>query len=405
LEPVAHLRVIRDQREAVAELLSIGADPMSFEIMAPKMQHVVIKVKDMDIRAANVLKQEMLAKGAEAAVNKWASTFRQPTTDVILMGTVKQYRLVIEKLKIQPYGLTRLVEPIVRILRCLEPPAKAVSCRGYNLPLDKRTLVMGVLNLTPDSFSEQGRFFDPGQAVAHARQMIDDGADIIDVGGESTRPGALPVDAAEEIRRVLPVVSELSETTAIPISVDTGKAEVAEAAIAAGAAIVNDVTALGDKAMAALCARSEVGLVLMHMRGEPRTMQDNPVYADLMAEITGFLGERLELAGQAGVARERIFVDPGIGFGKTVGDNLEIIKRLAELRSLGAPIVLGTSRKSFIGRVLGGLEPGDRVEGTAATVAAGIMNGAQVVRVHDVKPLARVVSMTDAMLKGGQWHG
>jgi dihydropteroate synthase len=405
LEPVVQLRVIKDQREALAELRSIGADPASLGIMAPKMQHLVIKIKDMDIRAANVLKQEMLAKGAEAAVNKWASTFRRPTTDVVLMGTVKQYRLVIEKLKIQPYGLARLVEPIVRILGCLEPSARPVACRGRSLPLDKKTLVMGILNVTPDSFSEQGLYFDVNQAVEHALQMAEDGADIIDVGGESTRPGSLPVDAAEEIRRIVPVISALSEKSEVPISVDTRKAQVAGAAIEAGAAIVNDVSALADEKMADLCAKSEVGVVLMHMRGEPQRMQDDPIYEDLMAEITGFLGDRIELAVQAGIGRERIFIDPGIGFGKMAGDNLEIMKRLAEFRSLGAPIVLGTSRKSIISSVLGGLEPSDRIEGTAATVAAGIMNGARIVRVHDVKPMARVASMTDAILKGGQRHG
>ena len=406
MEPIVHRLTVRNLHEAKRELEAVGADPASHPIMAPKMCHVLIKVKDVDVKAANIIKQEMLAKGGEAAVAQWASTFTKPTTDVIMIGTVKQFRRVLKNFRIQPHGLKRLVEPIERILGHYEPNKQVLTCGRYELPLGERTLLMGILNVTPDSFSEPGLFLDKNKAIEHARLMVDQGADIIDIGGESTRPGAEPVAADEEKRRVIPVIEALAGQLNVPISIDTSKADVAAAALEAGAAIVNDVTALaGDPAMASVCAESDAGLILMHMRGKPRTMQDNPLYTDLISEITGFLSERIGVAVNAGVAREKILVDPGIGFGKTPGHNLEIIKRLAELKSLGSPLVLGVSRKSTIGMVLGGLPVDERLEGTAAAVAIGILNGADIVRVHDVEVMARVARMTDAIIKGDDWHG
>jgi dihydropteroate synthase len=403
--PVAYVRLIADEAEARAELRKIEVDPVSVPIMAPKLRHVVIKIKELDARAANILKQEMLAKGADAAVAKWASGFSRPTTDVLLMATVKQYRLVLEKLKVQPYGLQSLAPSIERALANLSPRSFSVQAGPCELGLGGRTLVMGILNLTPDSFSDGGRYEAVEEAVLHAKAMVEAGADIIDVGGESTRPGARPVDASTETRRILPAVERLAGL-GVPISVDTSKAEVAAAAIRAGAAIINDVTALrGDPDMGRVCADGAVGVILMHMRGEPRTMQENPEYRDLVAELTGFFEERLAAAAASGIGADRLMIDPGFGFGKTIAHNLEILKRLREFQSLGCPIVLGTSRKATIGTVLGGLGPDDRVEGTAATVAAGILNGAAIVRVHDVKEMARVAKMTDAVMAGERWDG
>ena len=405
MEPIVHLLTVRNVEEAKSELAAVGSDPASHNIMAPKMSHLLIKIKDLDTRAANVLKQEMLAKGGEAAVAKWVSTFSQPTSDVILMGTVKQYGWLLKNLRVQPHGLKKLVEPIERILNSLAPRTVRLSCGRHNLVIGEKTLVMGILNVTPDSFFEQGLFFDAAKAVEHARRMVEDGADIIDIGGESTRPGAEPVDAEEEMRRVVPVIKELAREVDVPLSIDTAKAPVAEAAIAAGASIVNDVTALtGDDKMASLCAGAGVPVILMHMKGEPRKMQENPAYDDLISEVVGYLQERVSAAKEAGIAEDSLLIDPGIGFGKSAGHNLEILKRLGEFKGLGLPLVLGTSRKSTIGQVLG-LPTETRLEGTAATIAVGILNGAAIVRVHDVKEMVRVARMTDAIIAGERWHG
>jgi dihydropteroate synthase len=256
--------------------------------------------------------------------------------------------------------------------------------------------LMGVVNVTPDSFSDGGRYLDAGAAVAHGEKLLRDGAEILDVGGESTRPGAVEVDEAEELRRVEPVVEALAgETT---VSIDTSKLAVAEAALDAGAAIVNDVTALrGDPEMAALCADRGAGVVLMHMPGSPRTMQDNPAYEDVVDEIKAFLAERIEVAVATGVEEERIWLDPGIGFGKTVEHNLELLRRLQELRGLGRPLVIGASRKSFIGRI-DGSDVDERLGGSIASSVLAAAEGADVLRVHDVAETAQAMRVAEAVL-------
>lgn len=257
--------------------------------------------------------------------------------------------------------------------------------------------LMGVVNVTPDSFSDGGLYLDPEAAVAHGRELAEAGAEILDVGGESTRPGAEPVGEAEELRRVVPVIRGLGDLDCL-VSVDTSKAAVAEAALDAGAAIVNDVTALrGDAEMAGVCARRGCTLVLMHMRGEPRTMQEDPRYDDVVADVKDFLAERLEAATAAGVAEERVWLDPGIGFGKTAAHNLELLRRLGELRDLGRPLVVGTSRKSFIGK-LDGSPAGDRLGGTIASSLLAAADGAEVLRVHDVAEMRQALTMAGAIL-------
>jgi dihydropteroate synthase len=260
---------------------------------------------------------------------------------------------------------------------------------------------MGVLNVTPDSFSDGGRFFDPARATGQALAMIAAGADIVDVGGESTRPGAATVDADEERRRVTPVIDAIRRAGSdVLISVDTTKASVAEAALAAGAHIVNDISALRfDERMTAVARDSGAGVVLMHMRGTPQTMQQEPAYKDVVGEVRAFLEDRIEAAVAAGIDRTQIAVDPGIGFGKTVAHNMALLARLDTFRDLGCPMIVGTSRKSFIGHVLDRKDPADRVWGTAATVAWSVSHGARVVRVHDVAAMRDVARMTDALLK------
>ena len=256
---------------------------------------------------------------------------------------------------------------------------------------------MGILNVTPDSFSDGGRYLDASRAIAYAHQMIDDGADIIDIGGESSRPGALPVSIDEELARVLPVIETLANETKALLSIDTHKPAVARSALQAGANIVNDITALSNADMATVVAEMDAGLILMHMKGVPRTMQRSPVYQDLIPEILAFLRQRVDKAEAEGVCTDRIMVDPGIGFGKTAEHNLEILRCLDAFQSLDKPILIGTSRKSFIGKILNLPNPDDRLEGTAATVVWAIAHGADVVRVHDVKAICQVAQMTDAI--------
>jgi dihydropteroate synthase len=259
---------------------------------------------------------------------------------------------------------------------------------------------MGVLNVTPDSFYGPSRILDPASAVERAAQMVADGADILDVGGESSRPGSDPVSVDDEVARVTPVLEGLSGR-GFRISIDTYHAETARRAVDLGATMVNDITALrGDPDMAAVVAESGAECVLMHMQGTPKTMQANPVYDDVVGEICAFFEERMAFAAAAGIAEDRIWLDPGFGFGKTVGHNLDVLRRLAEFRQFGRPLLVGTSNKSTIGAVLNDGGPDDRMEGTAATVAIAVMNGASAVRVHDVRAMARVVRMCDAV-RGG----
>ena len=273
------------------------------------------------------------------------------------------------------------------------------------LVLGKRTLLMGVLNVTPDSFSDGGLFFDTAAAVTRALEMERAGADILDIGGESTRPGSAGISAEEEIARILPVMQKLRGQIGIPISVDTSKAEVAEAAAMAGAEMVNDVTALrGDPRIAQIVRRRKLPLLLMHMRGEPRTMQEAPFARNIVREVTRDLRRALAQARRAGVPKSQIVLDPGIGFGKSAAQNCELIGALPVLARIGCPLMIGTSRKSFIGRVLAGAEEspvpaGERIWGTAATVAASILEGAHIVRVHDVAEMAQVARLADAIVQ------
>ncbi len=259
-------------------------------------------------------------------------------------------------------------------------------------------LIMGVVNVTPDSFSDGGLFLDAGAAVKHGERLVSEGAAILDVGGESTRPGAEPVSAEEELRRVVPVVAGLAGRARV--SIDTTKVAVARAALEAGASIVNDVSALRfDAGMAALVAEAGAGCCLMHMLGEPRTMQEDPRYDDVVSDVKAFLEERLAFAVSQGVDEERIWLDPGIGFGKTVEHNLELLRRLDEIVAIGRPVVVGTSRKSFLGKLAGGRDEGERLPGTIATNVLALERGASVFRVHDVAQNADALAVAAATVR------
>ncbi|HYI35717.1 MAG TPA: dihydropteroate synthase [Thermoleophilaceae bacterium] len=273
--------------------------------------------------------------------------------------------------------------------------------------MDFAAQVMGVVNVTPDSFSDGGRYLDPAAAVAHGAELVAEGAAILDVGGESTRPGADPVGLDEELRRVIPVVEGLAERVpGTAISIDTTKAGVARRAVTAGAAVVNDVSALrADPELAGVVAASGVACCLMHMLGEPRTMQDDPRYDDVVSEVKAFLEERLEFAVGHGVDEQAIWLDPGIGFGKTAEHNLELLARLDEIVALGRPVVVGTSRKSFLGRLAGGRELGRRLPGTIATNVMALERGASVFRVHDVAEVVDALAVAGATVAASEWRG
>ena len=261
---------------------------------------------------------------------------------------------------------------------------------------NRETLVMGILNVTPDSFSDGGLFYNTDEAVSHAIKLIEYGIDIIDIGGESTRPGAKKISEEEEIQRIIPVVKQIRELSPeIIISIDTTKSMVAQKAIQSGANIINDISGFSfDNKMIDVVRESKVPVIIMHMQGDPSNMQDNPVYDDLIMDISSFFKNKIKLAIDAGIKKEQIILDPGIGFGKTVGDNFQLINQLNEFCKLGFPVMIGPSRKSFIGTTLN-LPVDDRLEGTAAAVAVGVMNGARIVRVHDVKEIKRVVTIVE----------
>ncbi len=275
-----------------------------------------------------------------------------------------------------------------------------LSFRNFSLDFSQKTYVMGILNVTSDSFSDGGLFLDESSAIERAIRMEDEGADIIDIGGESTRPGSEPVSLEEELKRTIPVIEAISGKLRIPVSIDTYKSEVARRAIEAGASMVNDISGLRfDPEMAPVLSQYDVALVLMHIKGTPRNMQKNPVYTDLFSEITDYLKEGINIATEGGIARERIVIDPGIGFGKTPEHNLQIINNLDRLSPLCRPVLVGASRKSFIGRILNNAPASERLEGTAAAVAISVMKGADIVRVHDVREMTRVVRVADAIRK------
>jgi len=383
--------------ESRFEMSRIGVDPVGIRLMSPKLFHLNLKIEGLTSPQANILKQEMLSVGGEAAVSSGVITCGAAATDAIIAGTRKQMQNVIKKLNMQPFGLKKVADKIKNAIENIYKDEIIFRAGRHRWVLGKRILIMGVLNVTPDSFYDGGRYFKKADAGKRALQMIEEGADIIDIGGESSRPGSMPVSLDEEIKRVIPVVKEVARRSGAAISVDTTKSEVARQALQAGAAIINDISSLRfDPAMAGVCAKNKAGVILMHIRGTPATMQMDVEYDDLMSEIFNHLEERVDFAVKAGVKLENIAIDPGIGFGKDYADNLRIIRRLSEFKSMGRPTVLGVSRKSFIGKVLG-VEAKGRLIGSIAAAITGILNGACIVRVHDVKETRMAIDMVEAV--------
>ncbi|MDT8273104.1 MAG: dihydropteroate synthase [Desulfomonilia bacterium] len=379
-------RLLTDANEDT--LLACGVDPASLPYLAPKLIHRNLLIKRVKLFAANILKQSMLSIGGDVAVNRNVISGKTEFSDCLLMGDLRHFSLLLAKLSLQK-GLEAIAQTIQeQIFSPLGPLCRDFCSHSHtwrDLPV-----IMGILNVTPDSFSDGGLWLDPSKAIDYGIQMEQDGADLIDVGGESSRPGAQEVGGAQEISRVIPIIESLATRVSIPISIDTTKAEVARAAIDAGATVINDISALSkDPDMMELARSTGAGVVLMHMRGSPETMQENTSYEDIIDEIITYLDLRIESCLDAGIRSTSLIVDPGMGFAKTHDGNLCILHHIAEFRSLGVPVMLGHSRKSTIGSILD-CAADDREEGTDAVSAWAIIQGVDFLRVHDVKRAFRM---------------
>ena len=375
--------------EAARLMEAVGVNADGVRIMEPKAAFRTVLVKGLSAGAANVVKQQMLSLGGEAAVASGVVNCSVDRSDALLMGTEKQMLRLAESLAHQPFGLPALGEELKKILG---PRPGTLICAGRELSLE-RPLVMGILNVTPDSFSDGGEFYGTEKAVARAGEMLDQGADIIDVGGESTRPGSAYVDEEEELRRVMPVVEAVASDAVV--SIDTRKSAVARKALGVGAAIVNDVSAgREDPEVAGVAAEFGAAMVLMHMLGTPADMQTDPQYDDVVGEVRDFLAEYAERALDEGV--KSVVVDPGIGFGKTLEHNLELLRNIPAIADLGYPVLVGHSRKSFIEKLLG-LPVEERLAPSLAVAVEAARRGASILRVHDVKETVEAFAMVGAL--------
>lgn len=389
------------ENEVEKVMRDIGVDPYGIKIMLPKAVTFLIRLNAISNIAANILKQEMLSLGGDVAVARGALTGKTKKTGCLIIGQPDQLCSLIHKLRLQPFGLHKLADDLDKNIKKYTRNSFVLPLRRGSLNFNGKTYIMGAINLTPDSFSGDGLYSIkandyPGLALKKAEEMIKDGADIIDLGGESSRPGARHINTKEELRRVLPIVKKLAKNIPVPISIDTTKAEVAQAALEFGAQIVNDISGLRDKRMAKVAAKHKAAVVIMHMLGEPANMQKRIAYKSLIEDITFWLKNAIDSAECAGIKPNKIIVDPGIGFGKKPEQNLEIIKRLADFKILGKPILIGPCRKSFIGNVLG-IRPQERLIGTVATCVMAAEFGASMVRVHDVKEVSQALKMAAAI--------
>ncbi len=386
-----------NKNELTEELTKAGVDVRAFDIFKLKSEILIFKLYDIDARGANILKQEFLSKGGDVAVHKNVASFKTAHTDAITMGTQKIYEEVIKKLEFETYfGLNEIKETLKKVISRKQIPG--IKIRDKSFDFNNAHYIMGILNATPDSFSDGGKFLAFESAIKHAEEMITEGADIIDIGGESTRPGADDVSEENELSRVIPIIKELrSNFSDIVISIDTYKSKVAKKALENGADIINDISGLRfDSEMVNVVADFDVPVVIMHIKGTPKDMQRNPVYEDLIKELLEYFNERIDALNKQGI--EQIIIDPGIGFGKELDDNLQIIKYLKAFTIFGLPILIGTSRKSFIGHITG--EPiEERLTGTLAANSIALVNGANILRVHDVKPHKELIKIFEAINK------
>jgi dihydropteroate synthase len=384
--------------ERAPYLRALGVSEPGVPHLLRRMDAMCLRVEGLDARAASILKQDLLSLGGEVALPDTVSRFVHGPVGALLMGTRREFGYLVKGLKAQPYGLTGLAAEIEACVRAMDRP-RTLVVQGVDLLKDRPFLLMGVVNVTPDSFSDGGRFLDPKEAIAHGLRMAEEGAHILDLGAESSRPGSDPVDEREELRRLLPVLEGLrAALPGVALSVDTTKASVASAALDAGADLVNDISAGADPAMLPLCALRGAPIVLMHLRDTPKTMQSEPYYRDAVAEVVAELRLRVEAAEAAGLVPGQIVVDPGFGFAKRPQDNLALVAHLEALASLGHSVLVGTSRKSTIGAIAG-TSVADRLPGTLALHTAAFLKGARILRVHDVKEHSQALACA-AALKG-----
>ena len=385
-----HIRKIdiRNKRQAMQEFARIGATLHGQTIMADKASWLALKVKGIKARAAQILKQEMLSRMGDVVTSRDSLIKLDGPTDVIILGTEKSIKSLIDKLKIQPFGLKKLAVELNDYLGFLKKTQvqKIIAIGSKRFDIEKEgALIMGILNITPDSFFDGGKYITPEAILSRIKEISAQGAHIIDIGGMSTRPGSKPVGLDEELSRVIWVVKHIKENFDILVSVDTYRAEVAEQAVKAGADIINDISGhTFDKRMRKIIAQHGVSAVIMHIKGTPENMQDNPVYEDAVEEVYDFLYAASNKAMEAGIKREKIIIDPGIGFGKGLEHNISILRAIADLTSMGYPLLIGASRKSFIGSLLGNVPVEERLSGSLSAAVWAYLNGASILRVHDV---------------------
>ena len=383
--------------DVAREVARTESDPEGVAIMTRKGRIYPVRLDGVSLKAAPLLKQETLSVGADSAHARGIADHSVATTSVVILATWGQYHRLLPKLRRQPFRLAEAAEEIDHALRAYVSRApRTIVGPHRSFVVGDRPRVMGVLNVTPDSFFDGGLHFDPKEAVAHAEAMAAEGATVIDVGGESTRPRASPVTPDAEWARVGPVLEGLAGRLSIPISIDTRHAEVAQKAVDAGADIVNDVEGMRSEAMRRVVAKSGAAVITMHMRGEPATMQSNLVYADLRDEVFTALAAATDRAIADGVPAEKILVDPGLGFGKSAEQSLELLLHAGEFRSLGYPVVVGASRKSFLGWLLGMDDPVHRLEAGLAAAVVAAERGVALVRTHDVGPTIRALALVQA---------
>ncbi|MFQ5552848.1 MAG: dihydropteroate synthase [Thermoplasmata archaeon] len=394
-----HVLELPEARDVDGALRAVGVQAQGQPILRRKGLFRIVRLQGVGYREALIAKQEMLGAGGDAATPKGTVEFTSDEGDVILLGTPQHFKRFLGKMKHQPFRSAALAAEVEEALTHYDRDAYVLRFPNSELPL-QRTVVMGILNVTPDSFADGGRYREPQAAIDRAIEMVREGASLVDVGAESTRPGSNPVSAGEEWKRLEPALAGVLDQLDVPVSVDTYKPETAAKALDLGAAMVNDVTGLRDPKMVALAAQHDVPVVLMHMLGDPQTMQKTPEYEDVVADIVRFLRARISDAVEGGVGPEKLVVDPGIGFGKTVDHNLQILRQLGAFRSLGRPILVGVSRKTFLGKLLDA-EVEDRLEGGLAGAVLAAHNGAHILRTHDVKETVRALTIADAILGKG----
>ena len=390
---------LKDKSEAEKEFARIKATSHGIRIMSEKLFNLILKIKEVDNKAANIIKQEMLSRNGEAVISRESIYLGNGKSDIIIFGTEKNIRSLAEKIKSQPFGLKSLSSEIKSFLdRKDDYEIKTdLKIAGKVFHENEKPLIMGILNLTPDSFYDGGKYLSPDDAYRKASEMISEGVSIIDVGGMSTRPGSEEIDIEEEIKRTNPIIKNIKKNNDLLVSIDTYRSRVAEKAIDAGADIINDISGLMlDNKMKNVVASNNADIIIMHMKGTPRDMQTNPVYEDVVEEIYSFFYSQINYAVEAGIDKEKIIIDPGIGFGKTVNDNYTILKNIEEFKSLNMPVMIGASRKSFIGAVLK-LLPEERLEGSLAIASYCALKGIDILRVHDVRETIRAVKVINAI--------